>query len=232
MKHEESRKYRLPLNLQTFSDPAPDEPQPGDPQPEPEPPKTVTMTQEELDALIAKRLGQERKKYADYDDVKTKLTEYEAQEEERRKAAMTEQERIQAELEAAKKAAEEADTARKQAIEIANQRAIKAEFKLAAAGANIRADALDDAYILVDKTGITVDEGGNVVGVSEALEALVAAKPYLIEVKQPQNPKIIGEPNNPKDDVRKTLQAQLDEAKKRKDFSKVVELSNKLNNLK
>lgn len=231
MKHEKQRNYRFPLNLQTFSEP--EEPiDPIEPEPTPEPPKTVTMTQDELNALIAKEKAKAKKPYANYDELQTKLAEYEAQEEERRKAAMTEQERIQAELDAAKKAAEEATKVNEQVIKIANDRAIKAEFKLAAAGANIRADALEDAYILVDKTGISVDKDGNVVGVSEALEALVAAKPYLVEVKQPQNPKIIGEPNNPKEEERKTILAQLDEAKKRKDFSKVVELSNKLNNLK
>jgi len=229
MKHDKLTKYRFPLNLQTFSEPETNDP--IDPEPTPEP-KTVTMTQDELNALIAKEKAKAKKPYANYDEISAKLAELEKAEEQRKLAEMSEQERIQAELSTYKKAAEEAEAARSQALELANQRSIKAEFKLAAAGANIRADALEDAYILVDKSGITVDEGGNVVGVSEALEALVTAKPYLIEVKQPQNPKIIGEPNNPKEEERKTLQAQLDDAKKRKDFGKVVELSNKLINLK
>ncbi|MCU6709349.1 scaffolding protein [Paenibacillus sp. J5C_2022] len=216
----ETNKYRLALDLQTFSDDP-------DPEPTPEP----TFTQAELEAKIAERLGRERKKYADYDDLKAKLTEFETAEAERQKAAMTEQERIQAELDAAKRAAEEADSKSAAAIEAANQRVIKAEFKIAAAGANIRKDALDDAYVLVDKAGISVDDGGNVVGVKEALEALVDAKPYLIE-QAPAKPKKIGEPNNPEPDEKKTLEAQLEDAKKQKNFSKVVELSNKLINFK
>lgn len=216
-------KFMLKLDLQTFSEPEPTEPT------EPEP-KQLTLTQEELDAMIAKRLGQERKKYADYDDLKTKLSEYEAQEEERKKAQMSEQERIQAELEAAKKKAEEAEQLREQALSTANQRAIKAEFKLAAAGANIRPDALDDAFVLVDKTGISVDDDGNVVGVAEAISKLIESKPYLIDTKEPKEPKQIGGANNPKDEEKKTLQAQLEDARKRKDFSKVIELSNKLSN--
>jgi len=225
---ESRNKYVLPLNIQLFAEP---EPEPAEPTPSPEP-KTVTMTQEELDALIAKSKGQVKRQYADYDDLKTKLSEYEAQEEERKKAQMSEQERIQAELDAAKKKAEEAEQQREQALSAANQRAIKAEFKLAAAGANIRKDALDDAFLLVDKTGITVDENGDVIGLAEAVTKLIESKPYLIDVKEPKEPKQIGGANNPKDDERKTLTAQLEDAKKRKDFSKVIELSNKLTNLK
>lgn len=226
--NEEKRKYRIPMDLQLFADPEPDPDPVQDPTPDPDPSPSPTFTQAELDAKIADRLARERKKYADYEDLKTKLAELEAAEAERQKAAMSEQERTAAELAAAKKAAEEAEAARNQAIETANQRAIRAEFKLAAAGANIRKDALDDAYVLVDKSGISVDDDGNVIGVKEALEALVAAKPYLIETTTPTKPKTIGEPNNPPEDEKKTLEAQLEDAKKRKDFSKVVELSNKL----
>lgn len=225
MRSEVKRKYRLPLNLQMFAD--------GDPEPtpEPEPKPEPTFTQAELEAKIAERLSRERKKYADYDELKTKLSDYEAAEAERQRAAMTEQERLQAELEAAKQAKEAADNARNQALDTANKRAIRAEFKLAAAGANIRTDALDDAYTLVDKAGISVDDEGNVVGVKEALEALVASKPYLVAT-EPAKPKPIGGPNNPKTEERKTLEVQLEDAKKRKDFSKVIELSNKLLNFK
>ncbi len=227
--NETDRRYMLALDLQTFG--ADPEPAP-EPEPEPTPePKTVTMTQEELDALITKRLGQERKKYGDYDELKTKLSEFEKVEDERKKAAMTEAERMQAELEAAKKAAEEAEGKTVAALKAANDRVIKADFKLLAAAANIRADALEDAFLLADKSGITVDDGGNVVGVKEALEALVAAKPYLVEAPSAK-PKEIGSPSNPPKDERKTLEAQLEEAKKLKQLGRVIELSNKLNGLK
>jgi len=221
---EITRKYRFALDLQTFSD---------DPDPEPTPePKTVTMTQDELDALIAKRVGQTKRQYSDYDDLKTKLSEFETAEAERAKAAMTESERVQAELATARQAAEDAEGKSAAAIKAANERLIKADFKLAAAGVNIRQDALEDAFLLADKAGISVGEDGAVSGVKEALDALVAAKPYLIEVVAPNKPKQIGDPNNPAQEQRQTLEAQLDDAKKRKDFGKVVELSNKLSALK
>src|SRR5690606_9818018 len=56
------------------------------------------FTQEELDEIITKRLERERKKYADYEELKAKLAEYEKQEEERKRAEMTEIERLQADL--------------------------------------------------------------------------------------------------------------------------------------
>ena len=49
----------------------------------------VTMTQARLDALIQTRLDRDRKKYADYDDLKAKASEYEKQ----KQATMTESEK-------------------------------------------------------------------------------------------------------------------------------------------
>ncbi|MBJ6364156.1 scaffolding protein [Paenibacillus sp. GCM10012307] len=217
------RNHMFTLDLQTFSDSE------GDPEPEPKP---LTMTQAEFDAKIADRITRERKKFSDYDELKSKLSEFENAEAERQRAAMTEQERVQAELAAAKKAAEEAEGKSAATLKAANDRVIKADFKLAAASANIRQDALDDAFLLADKAGITVDDDGNVKGIKEALDALVAAKPYLIEVTTPNKPRSIGDPNNPAEEQRKTLEVQLEDAEKRKDFGKVVELSNKILNLK
>lgn len=217
-----TKKFRLPLNLQLFA--GGDDPTPN-PEPNPEP----TFTQAELEAKIAERLVRERKKYADYDDLKTKVTEMEAAESERQKAAMTESERQAAELTAAKKAAEDAETARQTSLKSANERLTRAEFKIAAAAANIRPDAIDDAYLLADKSGVAVADDGSVTGVAEAIAAIVASKPFLIAET---TPKPIGGPNNPKPDERKSLEAQLEDAKKRKDFSKVIELSNKLVSLK
>jgi hypothetical protein len=219
------RKYRFPLDIQLFAE---GDPEPGT-DPTPEPPKKLEMTQAELDAKIAERLGRERKKYADYDELKTKLADLEAAETERQKAAMTEQERAAAELAAAKQAAVDADTARQAALKSANERLLKAEFKIAAAAANVLPDAIEDAYLLADKSGVIVGDDGNVTGVAEAIAALTAAKPFLIATT---TPKPIGGPSNPKPDERKTLETHLEDAKKRKDFSKVIELSNKLTNLK
>jgi len=41
-----------------------------------DPPSDKTFTQGELDRIVGERVGRERQKYADYDDLKTKASEY------------------------------------------------------------------------------------------------------------------------------------------------------------
>lgn len=190
-----------------------------------------TFTQAELDEIIAQRLERERKKYADYDELKTKLTEFEQAEEERKKAEMTEQERLQAEKEEAARRAAEAEQSAQAAIEAANQRLVKSEFKLRAAAMGVLQNALDDAFVLADLSGVTVNDDGEVDGeaLDSAIIALISNKPFLkAEVKQTV-PKSIGQPSGGSDDEEiKTLEAELESAKKKKDFSKVVKIYNEL----
>lgn len=54
----------------------------------------VTMTQAQLDALVQTRLDRDRKKYADYDDLKAKAAEFEKQ----KQAQMTEAEKKDARI--------------------------------------------------------------------------------------------------------------------------------------
>jgi hypothetical protein len=141
--------------------------------------KTVTMTQEELDALIGREKGRVKSKYADYSDIKAKLNEFEKSEEERKKAEMTVQERLETEKAEADKKAQEAEERANKALEQANKRLLKAEFRLLAKELGVRKDALDDAFVLADMTSVEVDEDGNVQGVKEALETLKKSKAYL-----------------------------------------------------
>lgn len=224
----DNQRFRYALNLQTFADEPGDPPQ--DPPSEPPAPRKLEMTQEEFDARIADRLARERRKYADYDDIKTKLSTFEQAEEERRKAAMTEKERLEAERDAEKKRADDVDSGAKAKLEAANQRLIKAEFRAQARELGVRADALDDAFKLADISSITVDDEGNAAGVVDVVKALLVNKPFLVETTNPR-PRIIGEPSNPIQDEVKTLEQQLEEAQRKKDFSKVIELSNKIKSL-
>lgn len=225
-------KFRFPIDIQWFSEP---EPEPTDPPADPpaEPPAVdpepaKTFTQEDLDKIVADRIARERKKYADYDEIKKKAEEYEQAEAERKKAEMTAQERLEAEKAEALRKAQEAEEAAQRTMSTANQRLIKSEFKLLAKEAGVRADALEDAFKLADVSGVTVDEDGNVDGVKAVIEALIAGKPYLVEQAK-KEPKTIGGPTGyAADDEAKTLEAQLEEAKKQRNFSKVVELSNKI----
>ncbi|NHN31136.1 phage scaffolding protein [Paenibacillus agricola] len=172
--------------------------------------RTVTMTQADLDALIGREKGRAAKKFADYDDLKAERDRLKLADDERAKAALTETERLQAEKDEALKKADEADVNAKAKLEAADKRLIRAEFRLAAKEAGIRADALDDAFTIADKAGITVDDEGNVTGVTDVVDALVKAKPFLAEA--PKKPVVIGEPTNHKDDGSKTKEQLLSEA--------------------
>ncbi|CAM2951915.1 scaffolding protein [Paenibacillus sediminis] len=184
MKNEQSHYYRYALNLQTFAE--------GDPEPIPEPPaepEDKTFTQAELDQIVADRLARERKKtekFADYDDIKAKLTALEQAEEERKKAELTEAERLAAELEEARKKAQEADERGATAITAANTRVINAEFRALAHENKIPADRVAAALKLADLSAITVDDDGNPQGVEDAVKALIAAHPYLAEQAKPK----------------------------------------------
>lgn len=185
----EQRKL-LPLNLQFFADgdendedKKPDDGAVDDKTPKGDNKtpgvKKVEMTQDELDALITKRLERERKKHADYEEKAKRLAELEKAEEERKKAAMTEAERLKAEKEEAAKKAEEAAEQAKQAQEKANQRIISTEIKSIARALNAYNPA--DVLALLDKTGIEIDDEGNVQGVEDAVKALKEVKPWMFK---------------------------------------------------
>ena len=61
----------------------------------------------------------------------------------------------------------------------ADNRLISAEVR--AVGAEMNIIDIDAAFALMDKSGVKVGEDGSVTGVKEALEALTAAKPYLVK---------------------------------------------------
>jgi hypothetical protein len=223
------RKYPLSLDIQWFAQ-DPQDP-PADPPQDPPKPEKIVFTPEqqaEVDRIAAERAARERKKFADYDDVKTKLSDYEKAEEERRLASLSEKERLEAEKADALTKAQAAEEARDKALTAANQRLIKAEFKALARELGIRSDALDDAHKLADLSAASVDDDGNVLGVRDVIEALVKDKPYLAEQAK-KEAKSIGNPSNPpQPNEIKTLEQQLEEAKQKRDFSKVIELSNKI----
>jgi hypothetical protein len=127
------------------------------------------LTQAEVDKIVEARLARDRKKWE---------TEYQAKlEEERKKAAMSETEKLKA-------AKDEAEKRAQDAMRTANERLLKAEVKAAA----VALDIVDPeaAYVLLDKEVVKVAEDGTVVGVEDALKALVKDKPYLVRQKGAQ----------------------------------------------
>lgn len=146
--------------------------------------KTVTMTQKELDELIVRAKGQVKKKFADYDEIKTKASEYEAQIEAQRLSELSEVEKAQ---EQARKFEEQLTslTAQLEAERTkAQQQAIKNEFIKVASGANII--DIDAAIALSDLSAVAIGDDGAVVGVDDVIKTLVENKPYLVAKKTTQ----------------------------------------------
>ena len=198
----------LRLNLQHFAEG--DEPEaPTEPTTTAEPAKT--FTQEELDKVVADRLAREKKKlekFADYDDLKTKLSEFESAEQKRKEAEMTELEKLQAKL--AEKETNEQTLAQQLADmkKTVEAEKIRNEFIKVATSENIA--YLDDALALADLSAVKIDEDGKVVGMVEVIKSLVDNKPFLLAKKQS---KPIGESTNGNTDrADKTAEQLLKEA--------------------
>jgi hypothetical protein len=195
-----------------------------------------TFTQAELDEIIAKRLERERKKQAELDEKLKRLEALEKAEEERRKAEMTEAERLKAEKEEAEKKAQEAAEQVKKAQESAQQRIINTEIRSVARVLN--ANDPNDVLALIDKSGIEIDDDGNVKGVDEAVKALKEAKPWMF--KQVIGVDAVGGGNPPKNPSVSELSAkekELEEIKQQaarnpRLLGKVTQLYNEILALK
>lgn len=131
-----------------------------------------TFTQAELDALIKDRLAREKKKYEGVDVEEYKRFKADAQ----KKAddEKTELQKLQEKL-------SETEKTSKSVMQQANARLIKAEFKVLAKELGV--EYVDDAFKLADLSGIKVNENGEVEGIKEIVEALVAEKPFLVKNK-------------------------------------------------
>lgn len=165
------------------------------------------------------------------ESLKSLVDDYNAKkqaEEERQRAEMSELERLQADL----KAKEEAEQALAEQLAklraTADQEKIRNDFIIKAQAAGVA--YIDDAYQLADLSAVTVGEDGKVSGTDDVIKALTESKPFLLAPKKKQ-PEVIGESSNPASDEARSLQQQLEDAKKKKNFSLVVELSNKLKGL-
>jgi hypothetical protein len=109
-------------------------------------PEEKKFTQEDLNKFLAERLGRVKSKYADYDDLKTKASEYEKALEEKRLDELSAQERAE---EIAKKFEAERNEYAKQLEEYktqAQREKIVNAFIKAAPSANIPSDRIDAAH--------------------------------------------------------------------------------------
>lgn len=175
------------------------------------------LPEDEVNRIVKERLERERKKYADYDEIKAEYERLKKVEEERKQAEMTELERLQAKLAELEKQAAEAEQAKAQTLETANKRLIKSEFKIIAKELGVRSEALEDAFVLADLSAVEVDEDGNVKGVKEAVESLKKAKPYLFSSSDYADPTLAGgetKRSDSKDAMKRKLQELAAKARK------------------
>src|SRR5690606_37729884 len=119
-------------------------------------PKVVTMTQEEFDAIIVREKGRVKGKYADYDELKQKLADYEAQQAEAERAKMTEIERLQADLKAKEEAEQTLAKQLEEMREQTNKAAIHNAFMTQAQAAGITYTVA--ALKLADLSAVEVGE--------------------------------------------------------------------------
>lgn len=112
-------------------------------------------------------LDEAKKLRREAQSLRGRLKDFEEAEEKRKHAAMTEAERLAAERDAALAT-----------IAAANERVIRAEVRAQALALGF-AD-VDDAWALIDRAAVTLDDGGDVRGAKEAVKALAAKKPHLI----------------------------------------------------
>ncbi|MDQ0174385.1 phage scaffolding protein [Bacillus chungangensis] len=189
-----------------------------------------TFTEEQVNEIITKSLARVEKKYADYDDLKAKLSGFEAAEQERKDAELTEIERLQKQL-AEKSNVEQTLTKKIEELSSKAQRQqVINEFIKEAPNYNIPTERLGAALKLADITAATITEDNKIDGLDNILGGLVEQYPFLALTESATQPKepIGVSTNGGKTKDTKTLEAQLAEARQNKDFAKVVELSNKL----
>jgi len=143
-----------------------------------------TFTQDEVNALMGRTRSEVKAQFADYDTLKERA----GVADELERANMTETERLKAELATSQRTNADAD-------ERIATTMITTEIQVQAARMGV-VDPLD-AVALLGRTGLSYTEEAGVVGVKEALETLVAAKPYLKNVHPNGAPNLNGDARTP-----------------------------------
>ena len=132
----------------------------------------VTFTQEQLDAILADRLGRQNAKFADYDDLKSAAAKWqEAQDDQK-----SDLDKLQDKLTAA-------EGARDTAMQQVKETLIRAAFVNAASQLNVTHPA--DAYNLADRSQVSIDDNGQVIGADVAVKALVDSGRIPVKGKAP-----------------------------------------------
>jgi multidrug efflux pump subunit AcrA (membrane-fusion protein) len=130
------------------------------------------FTQDELDRILQDRIARERSKYGDYDALKAQADKLKALEDAQK-----------SELDREREARAQAEARAQEAEKAASDRLIQAAFIEAAAQFGVQ--HARDAFLLADKGGVSVSDTGEVLGVAEAVKALVDAGRLVMTGKLP-----------------------------------------------
>lgn len=128
-----------------------------------------TFTQSELDGIIAQRLEQERRKYADYNDLRQRVQTYEAQEHQQQTQSA---ERLQ-----------QLEQQNQQLTTVSREKAIEAAIAKAAGAIGLDPEA---ATKLADLGALSVDEAGNVTNADVVVKSVAERFPGLLKRPMPQ----------------------------------------------
>jgi hypothetical protein len=161
-----------------------------------------TFTQEELDHLFAQRTKNVREKtltelltslgVGSLDEIKAFVSKQKEIEE----AAKSDLQKAQEEAKEARLAAEQAKAEQTKVMAAAREALMKADvlrytigFK-DASGTVFRPEAVEDVWLVLDKSSITDGEEGTFKGVKEAVEKVAKDRPHwLVDVKQATKPR-------------------------------------------
>lgn len=125
----------------------------------------ATFSQADVDRIVRERLARQKAQFSDYEDLKTKATEYD-------KIAETQK----TELEKAQERAAQAEAQAKEAAERAQR--VLTESAIVSAAAGKLADP-SDAVALIDRSSIEYGEDGAPTNVAALVDSLIETKPHL-----------------------------------------------------
>ena len=158
-----------------------------------EPTPEQTFTQEQVNRMMAQTRREERGKFSDYGELKTRATRADELEQEK----LTEAERMEARAVEAEKKATDAQQQIASAM-------IASEVKIRASAMGVIDP--DAAYLLLDRSNVHYDAEAGVSGVDDALAGLLEAKPYLRSANR--TPNLNPETGQPAQSVRLTADQQ------------------------
>jgi DNA repair exonuclease SbcCD ATPase subunit len=155
--------------------------------PAPQPPPTATV--EELQAQISRLEAAVKDANKEAEKRRKKLDELEAEKKTREDAQVSEADRLQ------KKLAEY----ERQAAQLAEENArVKMQHAIERVAAGMNFHSPDEAYLLADLSGVTLDdESGKYAGIEDALKKLATERPHLLK-SQPRGAQTAPVPPTPK----------------------------------